>query len=329
MRRFVVPFLISLAAAFALHGVAASAAAAQTKPLPPSKVRFGIGDQHTAMFTDVRWTSMDLRITRYFIPWDAADDRAQLDRAIGFVEAARAANVEVLLHLTGRIYDGTRERTPTAAAYTREARKLIAIFRPMGVRTWGVWNEENHPTQPTFAQPTRAAQYFLAMRAACTGCTIVALDLLTQGGARSTGVASYRGYTQRFFKALGRKASYVKIIGIHNYGDLTIDGGVKISRDLITYAKRFNRKARFWITESGGIASNRGRTCSETRQANSTQRMFTHAASLAKNGVDRLYMYNWTADDCIALHDSGLIRKDGSARPALGVIEQNVGSFAR
>jgi hypothetical protein len=329
VRRAVVPFLLSLLAVLALHGATAPAASAQTAPLPQSKVRFGIGDQHTAMFSDVRWTSMNLRITRYFIPWDAADDQVQLDRAIAFVQAARAAHVDVLLHLTGRIYDGTRERAPSATQYTRQLKKLIAIFRPMGVRTWGVWNEENHPTQPTFAQPTRAAQYFLAMRAACTGCTIVALDLLTQGGARSKGVASYRGYTQRFFKALGRKATYVEIIGIHNYGDLTINGGVRISRDLINYAKRFNRKTRFWITESGGIASNRARLCSETRQADSTQRMFTHAASLAKNGVDRLYMYNWTADDCVALHDSGLIRADGTARPALGVIEENIGSFAR
>jgi hypothetical protein len=294
-----------------------------------SKVRFGIGNQHSDMFSDPRWQALGLKITRYNIPWNAAEDDYQLDRALDFVKSARAANVEVLLHLTGRLVDGEREPLPTRAAYGRELRKLMAIFRPLGVTTWGVWNEENHPTEATFARPDRAAQFFLEMRSQCSTCTIDALDLLTQGTPRSSGVASYRGYTKGFFKALGKKASLVKVIGIHNYGELTTTEGAGVSRDLINYAKRFNKKTRFWITESGGIAANRSRACDEERQQIGEVRMFSHAAALAKNGVDRLYMYNWTADTCTSVHDSGLIRPDGTARPALAEIQRGARNFSR
>jgi hypothetical protein len=295
-----------------------------------SPVRFGIGDQHTAMFADPRWQALGLKITRYNIPWNAAEDPIALDAALDFVRTARAHDVQVLLQITGRTYDDVREPLPTLAQYRTQLRQLLAIFRPLGVNTWGVWNEANHPSEATFGRPDRAAQFFLEMYADCGGCTINALDLLTQGSPRSTGVASYRGYTKGFFAALGKKASLVKIIGIHNYGELiTAGAGAGVSRDLITYAKRFDKHARFWITESGGIASNRSRTCDLQRQKAGEVRMFSHAAALAKNGVDRLYAYNWTADQCGYLFDSGLINADGTARPALAAVQQGAKNFSR
>lgn len=324
-RAYVLLLLLIAGASFAFVVSPASNASAAV-----SKVRFGIGDQHPEMFADPRWQDLDLRITRYNIPWDAAEDPVALQRAIDFVTAAGDADVQVLLHLTGRVIDGVREPVPTKGAYGVQLRKLIRIFRPLGVTSWGTWNEENHPTQATFGRPDRAAQFFLQMHADCKGCTIVALDLLTSGSQRSTGVASYRGYTSRFFKALGKKASLVKIIGFHNYGELIDQGnGASISRDLTTYSRRYNKKLRFWITESGGIASNRSRTCSEDRQYVGDTRMFSHAAALAKNGVDRLYAYNWTADSCGYLFDSGLIRADGTARPALAAIQKGAKNFSR
>lgn len=320
--------LAALLALIALLGCLAAGPASSAEAR--SKVRFGIGDQHTAMFTDARWASMELKTTRYLIPWDAAQDEEQLRRAEAFVTAARGAGVETLMHLTGRIYDGEAEPLPSRAAYRRAVDRLVEIFRPMGVRTWGVWNEANHSTQPTNHRPDKAAQFFLEMRSACAGCTIVAVDVLTQGGPRSDGLSSYRGYLRRFYGALGRsKRGLAKIVGIHNYGELTLSKGAVISRDLTTFARRYNRAARFWITESGGIASNRSRTCSESRQATGETRMFSHAAALAKNGVDRLYLYNWTAERCRDLHDSGLIREDGTARPALAVVQRGAKAFAR
>ncbi len=49
--------------------------------------------------------------------------------------------------------------------------------------------------------------------------------------------------------------------------------------------------------------------------------MFAQAAKLAPLGVERLYAYSWTAATCTTGYDSGLIRPDGSARPALAIVQ--------
>ncbi|MBO9532428.1 MAG: hypothetical protein J7513_05585 [Solirubrobacteraceae bacterium] len=323
------PRFALLFALLTLIGAAVLTATSSASAAGARDVRFGIGDQHPEMFADPRWEALGLKITRYTIPWDAAGDDGQRERAVAFVRAANAAGVQVLMHITGQVTGGQAEALPSQAAYRREVRRLVAIFRPLGVRTWGAWNEANHSTQPTAHRPDRAAKFFLELRAACAGCTIVAADVLTQGGPRSDGLSSYRGWLRRFFAALGSKRSLAKVIGIHNYGELLLAKGAGISRDLTRFARRYSPRARFWITESGGIASNRSRTCSEARQVVGTTRMFSHAAALAPNGVDRLYLYNWTAEQCRALHDSGLIRADGTARPALATVERGASRFGR
>lgn len=292
-------------------------------------VRFGIGDQHAQMFSDPRWQTLRLRITRLNVPWNAARDPVALAAAESYVRAARAHGVDTLVHLTGRAPGGIVEPLPSRAAYRSAVGALVADLRPLGVRTWGAWNEANHSSEPTSHHPERAAEFFLELRAACPSCTIVAADVLTQGSPRSTGIASYRGWLGRFYRALGSKRPLARIVGIHNYGELINGTGASLSRDLTRFVRRSNPRARFWITESGGIAANRTRACDEARQTTGERRMFAHAAALAKDGVDRLYAYNWTAADCGALHDSGLIRSDGSARPALAVVDREAPKFAR
>lgn len=335
MTRSLLPWLLATLLSLALTGALlaaspAGAAAPGKKAATMSKVRFAIADQHTAMFSDPRWQSLDLKRTRYNVPWNAASDPVQRQRVIDYVAAANAKGVETLVHLTGQVGPGgAREPLPTLAEYRTAMQALLDLLRPMGVKTWGAWNEANHSTQPTIKRPDRAAQFFLAMRAACTGCTVVAVDLLTQGGPSSTGGATYRGYLKRFMTALGSKRSLVKVIGIHNYGELTERKGPYRSRDLMRFARRYAKKTRFWITESGGVAATRTRPCSEARQVTGTQRMFSHARALEPDGMDRLYMYNWTADTCEALFDSGLIRQDGTSRPALEVVERGAAAMRR
>ena len=58
-------------------------------------------------------------------------------------------------------------------------------------------NEANHDSQPTWNNPRRAAQFFLAFRSMCRGCKIVALDVLDQRGVDR--------YINRFFAALGSR----------------------------------------------------------------------------------------------------------------------------
>ncbi len=322
MQRPLLPWLLATLASLALAGlISVGAPTAAVAKAPSSKLRFAIADQHTPMFTDPRWQSLGLKLTRYNVPWNAASDPVQRQRVVDYVTAANAAGVQTLVHLTGQVGPGgAREALPSRTAYRTEMRKLVALLRPMGVKTWGAWNEANHSTQPTIKRPDRAAQYFLDLRAACPGCTIVAVDLLTQGGPTSTGRATYRGYLKRFMTALGGKRSLVKVIGVHNYGELIESKGPYRSRDLMRFARRYVRKSRFWLTETGGVAATRTRPCSEARQVTGTRRMFSHARALEREGLDRVYQYNWTADVCGDLFDSGLIRQDGTSRPALEVV---------
>lgn len=328
MHRLFLPWL--LATLFLLTAPLGAASVSTADAAAKVPVRFAIADQHTAMFTDPRWQRLGLKLTRLNVPWDAASDPVQRQRAIDYVTTARAAGVDTLVHLTGQVGPGgAREALPTRVEYREAARALVDLLRPLGVRTWGAWNEANHSTQPTIKRPDRAAQFFLELRAACAGCTVVALDLLTQGGPTSRGGATYRGYLQRFMSALGTKRSLVKIIGIHNYGELIESKGAYRSRDLMRFARRSVPKARFWMTETGGVAATRTRPCSEARQVTGTRRMFSHLKALAPGGLDRAYMYNWTADTCGDLFDSGLIRQDGTSRPAYEVIERGVVNYRR
>lgn len=333
MHRPLLPWLLatlaSLALTATLFGAAASPASAATKA-PMSKIRFAIADQHTPMFTDPRWQALGLKLTRYNVPWNAATIPAQRQRVLDYVTAANAAGVQTLVHLTGQVGPGgAREALPTVLQYRTAVRELVDLLRPLGVTTWGAWNEANHSTQPTIKRADRAAQFFLELRAACPGCAIVAVDVLTQGTPTSTGGATYRGYLRRFMTALGSKRSLVKVIGIHNYGELTESKGPYRSRDLMRFTRRYVKKTRFWMTETGGVAATRTRPCSEARQVTGTQRMFAHARVLEREGLDRLYQYNWTADVCDGLFDSGLIRADGTARPALDVVIRGAAAMRR
>ena len=120
----------------------------------------------------------------------------------------------------------------------------------------------------------------------------------------------------------------MKLVGIHNYGDLVASKGPRNARDLIAFVRSRDRGARFWLTESGGLAASRVRPCSEARQTLGVRRMFIQAAQLWP-AVQRLYQYNWTGDSCSNAFDSGLIRSDGTARPALRIVQQEVPFFSR
>ena len=113
---------------------------------------------------------------RFIASWDAFKSdwqRAELD---AYMQAARAANVKVLLGF-GRSRDPKRARKlPSVRAYEREFQKFRARYPD--VDEFIAWNEANHCSQPTCRNPKRAAQFYLAARRHCRGCTIVGASLL-------------------------------------------------------------------------------------------------------------------------------------------------------
>jgi hypothetical protein len=309
-------FLGLLAAtAVCAAGLTGTASAARTQ------IAVGLGDQTPAMFDAPAYKALKLKKTRYFIPWNARRDAGELARADAFVAAANRSHVRVLLHISSDTLVRRKAKLPSVAAYKRDVGFLVRRYKQQGVKEWGVWNEANHDSQPTYRSPKRAGEFFGAMRSLCSGCTIVALDVLDQNGAKS--------YIQRFYRGLSstlrRRAT---IVGIHNYSDTNRNRSTG-TRSIIATAKGFNRQTKFWFTETGGVVEFGGSfKCSESRAARQTRYMFTLARNF-RSDVKRLYAYNWHGTNCSTRFDAGLVRKNGTPRPSYAVFKSKLSSFLR
>jgi hypothetical protein len=320
--------LAVLAALCALAVVPASATAA-------INVSVGIGDQNTSTFDVPSFKALKVKKVRYFIRWNAADNPGELALADAYVNRAKRANVRVLMHISSdvlvRAKDAKRlgvtaAKLPTVKQYRQ---KVGALVRRYGRKKldWGVWNEANHDTQPTYKNPKRAAQFFLEMRRLCKGCKIVALDILDQKGAER--------YIARFYRALGSRRGLANVVGIHNYSD-TNRYRSSGTRSIIKATKRQNRRAKFWLTETGGVVSfgssfpcnpaNPARA--ESRQNRAVKYMFKLTRQFRRD-VQRLYIYNFVGTDCQTRFDTGIVRADGSPRPAYNTIKKALKTFRR
>ena len=304
LRRLTLPLL-------ALLAVLVAAPAAQ------AKIAYGVGDQSPGMFSNPSWQELKLKKTRYFIHWDAIDDREQRDKADAFVKAAKAAKVKVLMHISTDDLREKKGKLPSVKQYRSKVGRLVKRYRKEGVRDWGVWNEANHKTQPTWNNPKRAAQYFVEMKKLCKGCTIVALDVLDQDG--------YQRYIQRWGRFAGTHGRSAKIIGIHNYSEVNRRRS-SATTGIIREVRKFNKKAKFWYTETGGLARFEAkglRDYSLSRQANRTQYMFDLSKKF-KSFVSRLYSYNWVGIDGQGRFDAGRANADGSPRPAYDTVKKTL-----
>jgi hypothetical protein len=167
-------------------------------------------------------------------------------------------------------------------------------------------------SQPIAKSPKRAAQYFLALRKVCRGCTIVAADVLD--------ISNMQRYLRTFLRhAKGR----AKIFGLHNYQDVnrrTSSG----TREILSTVP-----GQVWLTETGGILSflpNFKR--SPSRQKARTGYMFrlvdrfdTRRPGM-RSRITRLYNYQWSGAERGAAFDAGLVNPDGSPRPAYGTFRK-------
>ena len=163
------------------------------------------------------------------------------------------------------------------------------------------------------------------MKGFCSGCTIVGLDVLDQ---RSTRVPSidFRNYISAFFRAAGSAGRTMTVVGIHNYSEVN-RRYTKNTRDIISTVRKYNRRANFWYTETGGVAEfSTAFPCNVNRQANRTQYMFDLAKRF-KTYVKRVYNYNYYGTDCSTRFDAGLVNANGTPRPAYNVYKANLAKF--
>jgi hypothetical protein len=289
-------------------------------------IRVGIGDQNVAMFDQSAFQRARFQRVRYLVRWNVMDDAPTRLAARAFVQRARAAGMQVLIHVTTDDYTIRRARLPSVATYRRQVGRIVAYFRALGVREFGTWDEANHASQPTWDSPSHAALFFRemyrAVKGRCRTCGVIALDVLDQRGVER--------YMERFYRRLSptfrRRAT---VVGIHNYGDVN-RVRTTFTRSIIRQAHRFNRRTRFWLTETGGIV-NFGRSfpCSTSRAASRLSWMFHIARLYRTSGIDRLYVYNWTGAGCSARFDAGLTAPNGTPRAGYTRLRQALPNYLR
>ena len=284
-------------------------------------VRVGLGDQQTAMFGDRPFKKLKIKRVRYFIAWNAMGDPPRRIAAENYVRAARASGASVLLHISTEDLRVKKGKLPTPKAYKRHVGRLVRHFRSLGVREFGVWNEANHKTQPTWRSPKRAAQYFKVMRKLCKKCTIVALDVLDQRGVER--------YMKRYYRALGRYRRHAKIVGIHNYSDVNRrrSSGTK---SIMRTARRYKRNSTFWLTETGGVVKfGKSFPYNPKRAAKRLGYLF-RIVRQQRRAIKRVYVYNWTGARRGAVRfDAGLTNASGKPRKGYRVLRKNLRRFKR
>jgi hypothetical protein len=199
------------------------------------------------------------------------------------------------------------------------------------VRDFGAWNEVNHKTQETWNRVGNAVSYYKSMystvKRRCRTCAVVGLDMLDQAGSDR--------YIRSFYARLSRTwRTRLKVVGIHNYSDVNRRRASGTAR-IINTVRRYNKRTKFWFTETGALASFRGSfPYSEARQASRIRNMFTYAGRFRSRGVERVYSYNYFGLEnggCGARcrFDAGLVDADGTPRPVFYVFKAKAANYSR
>jgi hypothetical protein len=282
--------------------------------------RVGISEQYQGMFNQPSWQALKLKRTRYIVPWDFYKQPAQAGQVAAFMNAAHAANQDVLVAFTarsgcyvnGKYSKSSACRAPTPSAYKTAFLKFKRAY-PY-VRTYSPWNEENHVSQPTSTSPRRAAQYYDVVRKACSGCTVMAADVLDQSNVTSW-LKSFLRYSH------GRGT----IWGLHNYKDVNRHQTAGLTNVLKTVP------GQLWLTETGGIVTflpsfktSISRASSATKYMFQLADRFNAKKSGYRSKLTRLYVYRWFGEKPGARFDAGLVNPDGTARPALAQFQKYV-----
>ena len=322
MRRVILPIFLAL-----IVLVPASPAGAR------SSIRVGLADQSPTMFDSPYFKELRIKRTRYFVPSDVMQDASERAKARAFVLAARRSGVSTFLHISTTDLRDKRGPVVSTSKYRRDVGRMVAYFRRLGVRDFGAWNEVNHKTQETWNRVGNAVSYFKSMYSAvkrrCATCNVVGLDMLDQAGADR--------YIRSFYARLDRTwRARLKIVGIHNYSDINRGRSTGTAK-IINTVRRYNKRTKFWFTETGALASfQRSFPYSEQRQASRMRNMFTYASRYRSRGVERIYSYNFFGieDDSSGCgttcrFDAGLVDPDGTPRPVFATFKSRAAAFSR
>ncbi len=277
----------------------------------------GIGDQQPAMFLNANYPKLKIKDVRYIVSWDAmnhAQERKEL--AAWFAAAKLYPKTRVLVAFNHSRY-GKKSSAPSPKTYGKAVAKFHKKYGKQ-VNAYQTWNEINHcGSQPKklckgASGAKRAAALFKELKKRVKGKTIVAVDLL-DGNNKKT----YRA-TAKYAKDFVRfaKKSKPTVFGLHNYSDTNRNSQTR-TRFII---KALPKRAKVWVTETGGIASfGKSFPFDLSRQAKATRQAFRIARK--NKAIKRLYLYNFSANEG-GRFDSGIVDAQGNPRPAFSVVRK-------
>ena len=222
-----------------------------------TNVAVGIGDQSPSMFADANWKALNIKKTRYFVEWNTIDQPGELAKADAFVAAARGRRrLGAHAHLDrrhqlqaaqaaaqrqrvqGQGRRARREATARRASRTGACGTRPTTSRSRRRRTPSAPRSSTRPSGPSSARTARSS------RSTCS----------TRRASRST--------SRSWLKAAGSVGKKAKIIGIHNYSQVNRRITEKNASDrypgiarIIKAVRKKNKVAKFWLTETGGLAS--------------------------------------------------------------------------
>lgn len=273
----------------------------------------GIADQKPSTFTDKHFRALHVKRSRYVVPWNVMYVKSEKARFDAWYKAARKAHVKDIL-IAFNASAGSRCpakpcRRPSLRSYSRAFRAFHRHYKR--IRSFQPWNEANSPTQPTGPWKRgakAAAQYYNLVKRYCRHCNVTAADVLDLS----------KRTMARWVHQFRRYAHHPTLWGLHNYTDTN-------KRSNLTAAFLRMVPGKVWITETGGIVYFReqsGRVdfkFSESRAKTATKRMFAIAKKYRRR-ISRLYIYQWSIDFSGNRFDAGLIRANGTPRPAYSVV---------
>jgi hypothetical protein len=267
----------------------------------------GIGDEHPQMFGDPLWTQLHTPIARYIAPYDAAVRPYDLAKAATWIHAAEAQHQQILIAFYHSEYTPTR--LPSVATYAGDVQKFIKLFP--NVTQYEAYDEANRGNvRGAFASPsaTLDAQYYQALLRACTGCTVIGLDILD-----AHVVSPSLRYVSAFKNAVRHlKTRMPSVWGLHNYADVNRLQSSR-TRQLVHALG-----GQVWLTETGGIvhlgSEFPNRRGSGLKRA---ARVLKYLFSLARSepAIKRLYIFSWIGGAGSARFDAGLMDALGKPRP--------------
>ena len=122
---------------------------------------------------------------------------------------------------------------------------------------------------------------YRAVKRRCRTCAVVGLDILDQAGSDR--------YIRSFYARLSSTwRKRLTVVGIHNYSDVNRSRS-RGTKKIIDTVRRYNKRTKFWFTETGALASfGRSFPYSERRQASRMRNMFTYASRYKRFGVERM-----------------------------------------